>query len=426
MTTVSLRDCIGPAFYDLHKQLKTDNSITQVILKGGRGSLKSSFVSVEIILGIIADKEANAAIFMRHDNMLRDAVFEQLVWAINKLGVSHLFNTSVSPMRITYKPTGQRIIFKGADKPINLKGIKIALGYIKYTWFEEADLFGGMEAIRKIIQSTFRGEDHGEQRVSFLSYNPPKSARSWLNQEYKIAKPGRIVHHSDYTQAPPSWLGKVFIAEAEHLKSVNESAYNHEYLGHEIGTGLEIFNNITARVISQEEIDSFDYIFQGIDFGYSVDPLSFVRLAYNRKMKRIYIFYERYGIQYKYSKLANDIPAEYKRHMTYADSSAPRDIAELKSDHGFKILPAKKPKGSVDSGIKWLRDLEEIIIDPVRCPETSKEFTNYALDVRKDGTIIESFPDKDNHAIDAVRYALFDHMLSNRKMSAVKKHITGF
>lgn len=403
---VQLDNVIAPSFYKLHHEIKEDR-YTEYWLKGGRGSTKSTFISVEILLGIINDSEANAVVFRRYQNELRETVFGQFEWSAGKLGVAHLFKFQVSPMQIIYIPTGQKIVFKSADNPQKIKSINLGRGYVKYAWFEECDQFGGMTEIRNILQSLFRGED--KQRVSFYSFNPPKSARSWVNHETKVEKEGRRVHHSTYLSVPEEWLGRVFIAEAEHLKNVDYNAYRHEYLGEEVGTGLEVFTNITLRKITDEEIAIFDNIRQGLDFGYAVDPLAFERIHYNKKKRRIYFIDEISGINLFNRKFFQKAK-KYKNTMTIADSSEPKSIAELKNDYGMRIKGAKKGAGSIEYGIKFLQDMEEIIINPERCPLASKEFVNYSLEMDRSGNVKSSFPDKDNHTIDATRYSLEDDM----------------
>lgn len=400
---VKISECIAPQFHDIHKQLKED-SILELWLRGGRGSTKSSFHSIEMVLGIIKDPEANAVAFRRFENEVRDTVFSQLQWAISKLGVEHLFKYNVSPFKITYEPTGQVILFKSADNPKKIKSIKLATGYIKYAWFEEVDQFGGMEEIRNILQSIFRGTT--KKQIALYSYNPPKSARSWVNEETRTPKPGRVVHYSDYRTVPPEWLGATFLSNAEHLKEVNEDAYKHEYLGEETGTGLEVFNNVTVRPITDKEISYFDHRFQGMDFGYAADPLCFGEMHFDAKKRKLYLFFEVSGLRMKNSQFVESLSAEQLAEITMADKAEPKSIDELRDDHHMNIMAAEKVPGSVEHGIKWLQDLEEIVIDPVRCPLAGAEFINYALDVNRYGEVISKYPDKDNHSIDMVRYAM--------------------
>lgn len=398
---------IAPAFYKLHCELK-NNAYNEYWLKGGRGSTKSTFASVQIILGLLRDPEANAVCFRRYGNELRDTVYGQISWVISKMGAEPFFKMQYAPMQIVYLPTGQKIIFKGADNPYKLKSLNIGKGYVKYAWFEEVDQYSGMGEIRNIIQSVFRGDD--KQRISIYSYNPPKSGRSWVNQEVRIPKPGRRVHHSDYRDVPAEWLGEAFLSEARHLEKYNETAYRHEYLGEEVGTGLEVFSNLTIEPVKFEE---FDQIRQGLDFGYAVDPLTFERGHYSRKKRQLFLFDEISGIEmFNREFFAKMQEREYHRSMTIADSAEPKSIAELKS-YGMQVKGARKGPGSIEYGIKFLQDLEQIVIDPLRCPRAAKEFINYALESDRNGEVKSRFPDKDNHSIDACRYGLEDDMKQN-------------
>lgn len=404
---LKVSELVAPAFHDIHDEFYA-NAYREYWLKGGRGSTKSTFAAVQIILGMLRDPEANAVVFRRYSNELRDTVYGQLTWVISKIGAEGLFKMQYAPMQIIYLLTGQKIIFKGADNPYKLKSLNIGKGYVKYAWFEEVDQYAGMEEIRNIIQSVFRGDD--KQRISIYSYNPPKSGRSWVNQEVRIPKPGRRVHHSDYRAVPPEWLGESFITEAEHLQSVNETAYRHEYLGEEVGTGLEVFNNVTIEPV---QFDTFDQIRQGLDFGYAVDPLTFERGHYSRKKRRLFLFDEISGSGLFNREFFDRLQhKEYHRYLTIADSAEPKSIDELRS-YGMNIKGARKGPGSVEYGVKFLQDLEQIIIDPVGCPRAAKEFINYALEMDRAGEIKSRFPDKDNHSIDACRYGLEDDMKRN-------------
>jgi len=399
--TLPLSAIISPNFHDLHRDIKECRH-DEYLLKGGRGSTKSTFASAEIVLGLIADPEANAIVFRRYSNELRDTVYGQFIWTITKLGLEDKFRFQYTPMQIILVSTGQKIVFKGADKPLKVKSINLGKGYVKYAWFEEVDQFAGMPEIRNIIQSLFRGEQ--PHRVSILSYNPPRSGRSWVNQEAKIQKPGRVVHTSCYLDVPPEWLGERFIQEAEHLKQVNETAYRHEYLGEEVGTGLEIFTNLEIREITNEEIARFDQIRQGLDFGFAVDPVAFERMHYDRMRRRLYLFAEYSGVGVSDETLWEHTE-QYNNHPSTADSADPKSISKLQG-LGMRIYGAKKGPDSVEFGIKNLRALEAIVIDPVRCPRAAHEYQNYAHEQMRSGEIRSDYPDKDNHTIDATRYAL--------------------
>ena len=406
MTEIRLSGLIAPSFRRLHKEIKAEK-FDEIWLKGGRGSTKSTFTSIQILLGLLKDSEANAVVTRRYQNELRDTVYGQFEWTIAKMGLGNYFKFQVAPMQIIYIPTGQKIVFKAADNPLKMKSINLGRGYIKYAWFEEVDQFASMDEIRNILQSLFRGEN--KKRISFYSFNPPKSGRSWVNQEVKIPKLGRRVHHSTYLDVPPEWLGERFLADAEHLKKTNEMAYRHEYLGEEVGTGLEVFNNVELRTITQDEIAAFDRIRQGLDFGYAVDPLCFERMHYDRTRRRLYLFTEISGLNL-FNRQYWEKAQQYNDVWTIADSAEPKSIDELRS-FGMKIKGAKKGPGSVEFGIKFLQDLEQIIIDPERCPLAAREFINYSLETDRNGIVKSQFPDRDNHSIDCCRYALSEDMI---------------
>ena len=399
---------IAPAFKKVFQDLVKEKH-THYWLKGGRGSTKSSFISIQIINGIMADKNANCVALRKVGQNLKDSVYEQLQWAISALGVDNLWQGKVSPLELIYIPTGQRIIFRGADKPKKIKSTKFRKGYCKYLWYEEVDEFNGMSEIRTINQSLMRG---GDKFVVFYSFNPPKSQRNWTNIEMTEEREDKLVHHSTYLGVPKEWLGEQFIVEAEHLKNVNYESYAHEYLGEVTGTGGEVFTNITIRTISDEEIRMFDRIARGIDWGYASDPFTYTVNHYDRKRRRLYIFYEIYKVGLSNKKAYELIKQENKNNkIVVCDSAEPKSIAEMNS-YGLRVIGAKKGPDSVEYGIKWLQDLEEIVIDPVRCPNTTREFNGYELEKDKYGEFKADFPDKNNHTIDAVRYSRESDMRS--------------
>lgn len=402
--TVRLTDVIAPSFYEPYHVVR-ERSYGHLWFKGGRGSTKSSFVSVGIIKGMMEDPDANAVVLRKVKDTLRESVYEQLLWAIDILGVSSEWKESLSPLALIYKPTGQKIIFKGADKPKKVKSSKFRRGYAKYIWFEEVDEFGGPQELRVINQSLVRG---GEDIQVIYSFNPPQSQTNWVNSELEQQKTRDdvYVHESTYLEVPPHWLGEQFINDAEHLKTINLKKYEHEYLGKVTGTGAEIFTNVTLRRITDEEMQRFDKVNRGLDFGFGADPLHYTENYYDAARGRLFIFGE---IHQTYLKTLTVVERIKKLNVTNgyitADSEDPRMISDL-NDHGLRVQGAVKGPGSVEHGIKWLQDVNEIIIDPHRAPNTAREFTNYELEQDSNGNYKGSYPDKNNHSIDSVRYSL--------------------
>ena len=373
-------------------------------------------------MGMMQDPDANAACFRRVGNTLQESVYEQLLWAIDALGVSHLWKPSLSPLRITYLPTGQRIVFRGCDDPNKSKSIKLRRGYFKYIWYEERAEFEGDEDERKINQSLMRGGDH---YVVFYSWNPPKSLNSWVNQDVLQVRDDTLCNHSTYLTVPKEWLGEQFFIEANELKKRKIMAYRHEYLGEAIGTGGKVFDNVILREIKPEEIAIFDKIRQGLDFGFAADPLAFLRMHYNKKQHRLYIYREIYQVNLKNREAVAKIKKiNPENKIITADSEEPRSIATF-NEMGLRLIGAKKGPGSVDFGMDYLsNEIDEIIIDPVTCPNAAREFSTYELERDKNGNFKGGYPDKDNHTIDACRYGLEDDM-TQRKAKVRSKRAAG-
>lgn len=268
---------------------------------------------------------------------------------------------------------------------------------------EELDEYSGMEEIRSINQSLLRG---GNDYEVFYSYNPPKQIASWVNAEVLNVRVDRLVHSSTYLDVPVEWLGEQFIIEAETLKKINELAYRNEYLGEATGTGGAVFTNITTREITEEEINRFDNISDGIDFGFAVDPAVYLQNYYDKTRKKLYIFNEIYKVGLSNKDLWEQILKIKLGHsFIIADSAEPKSIDELNSYGKIRVLGAKKGADSVKFGIRWLQNLAEIIIDPVRCPNTAKEFSLYEYEKDKYGNFKSTYPDCNNHTIDSVRYS---------------------
>ena len=397
---IRLSEILGPAFYELAGDVFRHGH-THYDLSGGRGSLKSSAVSLFVPLLLVQHPDAHALVLRKVGNTLRDSVFAQYMWAVDKLGMAALWEARMSPPELLYRPTGQRILFRGADDPMKLKSLKVPFGYIAVTHFEEKDQFAGREEIRSILQSTMRG---GELFWNFESYNPPISRDNWANRDALEDRPDRLRHKSTYLDAPRAWLGEAFFAEAERLRARDERAYRHEYLGQAVGTGASVFTRLEARTISDEELARFDSIFQGADWGWYPDKFAFLRTAYDAAQERIYLLDE-YYVNCK----SNRETARWVRDRGYGDYPIVCDSAEPKSvadwrDMGLPARGAVKGPGSVDYGFKWLQG-RTIVADPARTPNAYRELAGYEYARDREGNLISGYPDRDDHAISALRYA---------------------
>jgi PBSX family phage terminase large subunit len=401
MSEIHLSEKIGPAFYGVARDV-FQHGHTHYDFSGGRGSLKSSTVSVLVPLLLIHNPNTHALVLRKVANTIRDSVYAQYIWAIGELGMAAYWEAKVSPMELIYKPTGQKIMFRGADDPMKIKSIKVPFGYIAVTHFEEKDQFAGRAEIRNILQSTMRG---GSVFWNFESYNPPISRDNWANKDSLEERADRLCHKSTYLQAPPEWLGEQFLAEAEHLKETDERAYQHEYLGIPVGTGGNVFDKLELREIADKETESFDRIYQGVDFGWFPDPFAFIRVHYDKTRETIYLIDEIYQ-----NKLSNEQSAGMIKEKGYTgayiicDSAEPKSISDLRA-MGLPAKAAVKGPDSVAYGMKWLQR-RKIVIDRKRTPHAYDEFVNYEYDRDKDGNFISGYPDEKNHLIDALRYAV--------------------
>lgn len=401
MTTSRLSECISPAFYELHRRIQTEHPHT-VVCKGGRGSTKSSFVSVEFVLFLLQHPQCHGVVLRKVANTLRNSVYAQMQWAIGALGLTGKFRCTVSPMEITYLATGQKILFFGLDKPEKLKSIKLPFGYIGIDWFEEADQYTGEAEIRNVKQSTLRG---GDEALTFLSFNPPSASKNWANRYALEKEPGKIVHHSTYLTTPRKWLGQRFFDDAEFLKETKPTKYRHEYLGEAVGNGTQVFDNIRLEEMSAKRIRSFGDALNGVDWGWYPDPWAFNRCAYDAARRTLYIFDELTRLKTNNQETARLVLQHIEGWETLtADSAEPKSCGDYR-EAGIRCREAEKGPGSVNASMKWLQGLTAIVIDPKRCPDTAKEFLEYEYETGRDGEVLPGYVDADNHHIDAVRYA---------------------
>lgn len=402
---VDLKEVIAPAFYNVFWDI-LDEKHTYYDLYGGRGSTKSSFVGVMIPFLMMQDAEngvmSNAVIFRKVGNTLRESVYEQIACGIDALNANDLWSASVSPMQYTYKPTGQKIIFRGLDKAKKTKSIKTSKGYFKYLWFEELDEFSGIEEIRTVQQSVLRG---GSKFVVFKTFNPPISRSNWANVYVNEPRSDSYRHKSDYRTVPIEWLGQQFIDDAEHLKNTNPRAYEHEYLGIPVGLGTNIFELLEIRTITDEEIQKYQSIYQGQDWGWWPDPKAFIRVAYVPNQEKVVLLDEMGGCKIRVAAMADQIiEKQYDDYSIYCGVDEDESVIDFR-DAGLPARKAIVTPGSRKYTFEWLQ-CRTIVIDPVRTPRAYKEIIEYEHEIDGNGEVIADYPDGNDHWIDALRYSI--------------------
>lgn len=426
---VPMKDVIIPMYKPVLQDILRHNH-THYTFPGGRGSTKSSFISEAIPLIMVDNPMVHAVVFRKVGNTMKNSVWSQIVWGIDKLGLTSLFHIPKSiASPIVLKQTGQQILFFGLDDPQKIKSVKLPFGYIGITWFEELDQYSGEKELRTVLQSTMRG---GDTFWDFRSFNPPISNLNWANQYAvdALSRSNTLVVRNTYLDVPKDWLGQAFLDEAQDLKETNPKAYEHEYLGIPVGTGGNVFENVHPLRMSDEFISKFDRVYNGLDWGWYPDPFAFNKVHFDAARRELYIFAEYtvnkesnrktfdalYHDKYLYSDEfikqceEADLPIK-QRHLMEpdeiltADSAEPKSISDYKSYGGYGCRGAEKGPDSVTYSMKWLQSLNAIHIDPVRCPNTLKEFVEYEYERNKDDEIVSGYPDANNHNIDAVRYA---------------------
>ena len=404
MTDTNIKQLLAPVYWNVHRSVQA-HTHTHYLLFGGRGSCKSSFVSIEVLLLLLRFPACHALVLRKMGATLRDSVYSQYCWAAQLLGIADKFDKKLSPPELVYRPTGQRILFRGADDKDKIKSLKLPFGYIGITHFEEKDQFDSRAELRTILQTTMRG---GESFWNFETCNPPENSRHWANADALLQAPGRLVMRSDYRSVPPGWLGGQFFAEAALLQKQNPAAYRHEYLGLAGGAGAGVFCNVTVRTLAQAETAEMDRLYCGVDWGYFPDPFAANLVHYDAARHTLYIVGEVHAQRMANADTAALLQTQLgieKTQLIYADSAEPKSIADYRA-LGLAAKPVHKGAGSVAYSMKWLAGLAAIVIDSA-CVHTAREFTQYEYDKDRDGMLLPCYPDKDNHHIDAVRYALY-------------------
>lgn len=406
---------IGKDFFRPH-MLMAKGAQREFWCRGGRGSLKSSWASLELVRHIETHPGEHAAALMKRKNSLRDAVYAQVVWAIHELGLADGYEMPVSTLRIRKKSTGQLILFAGCDDPHKSKGMKPPFGHIGFVWVEECDQFRGMPEIRTVMQSLARG---GDRTVRVYTYNPPRTRDNWANREAERRRDaGEEVFESCYADAPPEWLGTQFVEDAEALRSSDEEAYRHEYLGEPVGFGGQVFDRVEFREVTDAEIATFERVHAGQDFGWFPDPWALTLSEWQPGEHRIVTFREDGGCRLQPPETAERVKAAltwpdreggeptYHRLRVLSDDASP-DRIQAQRDEGVDARGAGKG-GMRDMSYRFLQSVTWVI-DPRRCPNLAREVR--AAEFEADpvtGEYSGEYPDGNDHWIDATRYALMD------------------
>ena len=375
-----------------------------LVCKGSRGSKKSCTAALKIIYNMMKYNQANTLVIRRVFNTLRDSCWTQLKWAAERLGVSHLWKFTLSPLEATYLPTNQKILFRGLDDPMSVTSITVNKGYLCWVWLEEAYQVEDEDSFNKVDLS-IRGELPDNYYKQFIITLNPWNEHHWIKKRF-FDNPDDNTLALTTTYKCNEWLGSDDIALFEQMKIRNPRRFRIEGEGEwGISEGL-IYENFTEQEFDYREISkrkNARAVF-GLDWGYSNDPTAFIAAIVDQDTKEIYIFDEHYQKAMVNSEIASMIKYKgYAKEQIIGDSSEPKSIEELKRAGITRIKGAAKGKDSILNGIQFIQDFK-LIVHP-KCENTIIELSNYCWDT-KDGIAINKPIDAYNHLMDALRYSM--------------------
>lgn len=397
---VSLSEVVGKGYTEFFNTKKT-----YVVCKGSRGSKKSKSAALYHIYAMMKYPLSNTLVVRKVERTLRDSCYSDLKWAIERLGVSHLWQCTTSPLEITYKPTGQKIIFRGLDSPFKITSISVPHGVLNFLWLEEA-----YEILKEdefnIIDESIRGKlpDGYFKRVT-ITFNP-WSEMHWLKRRFFDVPLDNVLAMTT-TYRCNEWLSETDIAMYEDIRRRSPSRARIACDGEwGVAEGL-VFDNWRVEDLS-EQIPRFDNIRAGMDFGYASDPNALVKLHIDNKRKTIYVFDEYYQAGMTDAELLRVCKDFFGTLYVTCDSADPKTIDYLAAN-GIRAVGAVKGADSILRGIRWLQGFD-IVIDK-KCVNFIREISQYAWEKDKYDNIMAKPVDANNHLVDAARYSMESDML---------------
>lgn len=377
------------------------------VAKGSRRSKKSKTTALWIIAKMMEFPEANTLVVRKTYRTLKDSCFTELKWAIRRLKVDAWWDTKESPLEMTYKPTGQKIYFRGLDDPLKVTSITVEVGALCWLWIEEAYEIMSEDDFDTLYESMLGDCPEGLFKQVTLTFNP-WNERHWLKKRF-FDEPDENTLAITTNYLCNEWLSEEDKKVFEDMKIRNPRRYQVAGLGNwGIVDGL-VYENWKEETFELEDVQNYISAF-GLDFGYTNDPSAFFVGFLDKANKRLYVWDEFYEKGLSNKAIANKIiEMGYSKERIVADSAEPKSIDELKG-LGIRAFPAKKGKDSIMNGIQWIQDLE-IIIHP-RCVNFLTEISNYTWDKDKFDKKLNKPIDDFNHLMDAMRYALEKHVAS--------------
>ena len=404
---ISLPDVVGrgyKAFWSFKGRYR--------VVKGSRASKKSKTTALWYIYNMMKYPGSNLLVIRKTFRTLKDSCFTELKWAVKRLQVEPWWEFKESPLELTYKPTGQKIYFRGLDDPLKVTSVTVDTGALCWMWIEEAYEIRS-ESDFDTLDESIRGEvPEGLFKQITLTFNP-WNEHHWIKHRFFDAEPNPDILALTTNYMCNEWLDDADKKVFERMKRENPRRYRVAGLGDwGIVDGL-IYENWREQAFTLDDVKGCKNAF-GLDFGYTNDPSAFVVSFIDLDNKKLYIYDEFYEKALSNKKIADKITAMgYKKDKITADSAEPKSIDELNA-FGLRVTGAKKGKDSILNGIQWIQDLE-IIIHP-RCVNFETEISNYTWDKDKFDRTMNKPIDDFNHLMDAMRYGLEQYIIGNRWM----------
>lgn len=408
MPEISMQDMVGKGYAELW-----NFKGRYVACKGSRASKKSKTVALWIISHIVQYPEANAIYIRKTERTLKDSCYSDCRWAIHRLGLDNWFICRLSPLEIEYKPTGQRILFRGCDDPLKLTSISVPKGVLCWAVFEEAYEIN-KESDFDMIDESIRGEvPKGYFKRIFVLLNP-WSEKHWIKKRFFDIPDSDNKLSMTTNYLCNEWLTPDDLKIFEDMKTRNPRRYAVAGLGNwGVVDGL-VYENWKEEEFDIEEIRKQKDVVSafGLDFGYTNDPTTLFCGLLDKEKKKLYVFDEMYQKGMSNRKIYETISdMGYSKERIVADCAEPKSIDELKG-YGMRVSGALKGRDSIKNGIQWIQDLE-IIIHP-RCVNFITEISNYTWATDKFGNKLNEPIDDFNHLMDAMRYALEKYIRKNK------------
>lgn len=396
---VSLQEAVGKNYADFWNTKKRYR-----VCKGSRGSKKSKTTALNMIHRLYQYPESNGLCVRRYSNTMRDSVYSDLKWAIHRLGLDAFFDYTISPMQITRKSTGQKILFRGLDDGLKITSISVDKGYLCWVWIEECYEISNEDDFNKLDMS-IRGEvPEGYFKQITMTFNP-WSATSWLKARF-FDEPDEDVFTKTTTWQCNEWLDEADRNIFLKMKKNNPRRYRIEGEGEwGIAEGL-IYEKVRFEDFDIDAVRAIPGIKAafGLDFGFT-DPNAFICLMIDNAAMKIYVFDEWYKTGVTNKIIAQAIKDKgYGGQKIICDSAEPKSIAELQEE-GINAEPSRKGKDSVNHGIQLCQNYE-IIVHERNCPEFKKEISNYCWEKDKNGKPTDKPDHEFSHGMDSMRYGV--------------------